>query len=303
MPTAPLLDFQWVTSALLVAEHLSIRRAAEQVGLRPSAVSRRVRALEEQLGVTLFERHSAGVRTTLAGRRFLDRARWAMAELDYAGRDATRVEHGEAGALGVAFYPSLASGRLHDLLGSYRARFPELALSFLEGASMDQLVALRQHRVDVAFLTAVEDAPGAESEHLWDERIYVALPESHELAVRDALTWAELRDQAFVVRAYGSGPVIYAWLAGKLHPGGYAPNICQHAVCRESLLGLVGAGFALTVVSEAATGVAVPGVVYRPVLDGDASVSVRMAWLPDNENPALGRFLSHARRVARHGSA
>ena len=296
----PSLDLQSVACALLVAERLSIRQAAEQLGLRPSAVSRRIRSLEEQLKATLFERRSTGVRTTLAGKRFLDRASWALSELDYAGRDATRVVRGDAGALGVAFYPSLASGRLHDLLGSYRARYRDLALCFLEGASLDQLVALRQRRVDVAFLTAVDDAPGAESEHLWDEQIYIALPNEHTLVARDALTWTELRNEAFVVRAYGSGPFVYAWLAGKLQPGGYAPNIRQHAVCRESLLGLVSAGFALTVVSEAATAMMIPGVVYRPVADGDATVSVRMAWLNDNENPVLGRFLSHARRAARY---
>lgn len=288
---------------MMLAEHLSIRRTADQLGLQPSAVSRRVRALEEQLNVTLFERHSGGMRTTLAGRRFLERARWALSELDYAGQDARSAERREAGELGIAFYPSLASGRLHDLLGSYRLRFPGLELSFLEETSIDQLVALRHHRVDVAFLTEVDDAPGAESEHLWDERIFVAMPEKHSLATRDAVTWEELRDEAFVVRAYGSGPVVYAWLAGKLHPGGYAPRIRQHAVGRENLLGLVGAGFALTVVAQSAIALALPGVVYRPVADADASVSIRMAWLNDNSNPALGPFLSHARRTSRrsHG--
>ncbi len=303
MLRTPPLDLRSVVHALSVAEHHSIRQAAEQLGLRPSAVSRRVRSLEESLNITLFERHSTGLRTTLAGRRFLDRARWAMSELEYAGQDALRIEHGDDGALAVAFYASLASGRLHDLLGSYHSRFPTLDISFLEGASIDQLTALRQHRVDVAFLTGVEDAPGAESEQLWAEQIYIAIPEAHGLAEHDALTWAELRDQAFVVRAFGSGPVIYAWLAGKLHPGGYAPNIRQHAVGRETLLGLVSAGFALTVVTEAAIAVRHPGVVYRPVTDNDATVSVRMAWMENNENPALGRFLSHARRAARHGSA
>lgn len=170
-----MFDLQSVAQALLLAEHLSVRQTADQLGLRPSAVSRRVRALEEQLKGSLFERHSAGVRVTPAGRRFLDRARLAMTELDNAERDATLVERGDGGALGIAFYPSLASGRLHDLLGAYRMRFPDLALSFLKGASMDQLVALRHHQVDVAFLTAVDDAPGAANEHLWDERIYIAL--------------------------------------------------------------------------------------------------------------------------------
>ena len=120
------------------------------------------------------------------------------------------------------------------------------------------------------------------------------------MAASAALTWAELRDETFLVRAYGSGPVIYAWLAGKLDPGGFAPKIHQHDISRECLLGLVSAGYGLTVVAESATALVIPKVVYRPISDEDAMMSVRMAWLNENENPALGRFLSHARRVARY---
>jgi len=184
-------------------------------------------------------------------------------------------------------------------LAEHQVRFPRVEFGFMEAAPVDQLVALRQHRADVAFLAAVSEAPGAESEHLWDERISIALPEGHPLGVQEALTWADLRGEAFLVRAYGSGPVIYAWLAGKLHPDGYAPNIRQYDVSRESLLGLVSAGYGLTVVAGSATGLAIPGVAFRPVKDDDAIVAVRMAWINGNENPALGPFLSQARRVSR----
>ncbi len=295
-----MIDIQAVRHALLVCEHLSIRRAAAELGLRPSAVSRRLQSLEEGLGVALFERSSAGAQPTFAGRRFLDRARRALTELEEAAYSATSVQKGQAGALGVAFYPSLASGRLHRLLDEHRTRFPELDFSFREGASVDQLTALRHHHVDVAFLIEVWDAPGAASEHLWNERVFVAAPEHHSMAASAALTWAELRDETFLVRAYGSGPVIYAWLAGKLDPGGFAPKIHQHDISRECLLGLVSAGYGLTVVAESATALVIPKVVYRPISDEDAMMSVRMAWLNENENPALGRFLSHARRVARY---
>lgn len=294
-----MLDLTSITQALLVAESLSIRRAAGQLGLRASAVSRRIRGLEETLGIALFERHATGVQPTFAGRRFLDRARWSLAELDYAARSATSIQKGEAGLLTVAFYPSLASGLLQQILAEHRARFPQVEFGFVEAAPVDQLVALRRHRADVAFLAAASEAPGAESEHLWDERISIVLPEGHPLGGREALTWADLRGEAFLVRAYGSGPVIYAWLAGKLHPDGYAPNIRQHDVCRESLLGLVSAGYGLTVVAGSATALKIPGLVFRPVTDDDASVSIRMAWMKENENPVLGRFLSHARRVSR----
>jgi len=293
------LDLQSVSQAVLIAEGLSIRRAAAQLGLQPSAVSRRLRSLEEQLGTALFERHSSGVQPTVAGRRFLDRARRALSELDYAARSATSAQKGEAGTLGIAFYPSLAAGLLHKILAEYRAHFPYVEFAFREASPADQLAALRRREVDVAFLSAATDAPGAESEHLWDERISVALAETHPLATREALTWAEIRGEDFVVRAYGSGPVIYAWLAGKLNPGGYAPRIRQYDVCRESLLGLVSAGYGMTVVAGSTTVLAIPGLVFRPVSDEDAVVAVRMAWMKDNDNPALGRFLSRARQVSR----
>ena len=294
-----MLDPLSVQYAIVVSEHFSIRGAAAQLNLQPSAVSRRLSALEEQIGITLFERRKSGAQPTSAGRRFLDRARWALVELDQAARSAAGEQKEQVGALGIAFYPSLASGFLHQILAEHRARFPVLDFTFREGASADQLAALRQHQIDVAFLVAVDDASGLPSEHLWDERIYIAAPAVHAVASREVLTWAELCSEAFVVRAYGSGPFVYAWLAGKLHPGGYAPNIRQHDICRESLLGLVSTGYGLTVVAESATAIVIPGVVYRPLVDDDATVSVRMAWLNGNENPALGPFLSHARRVAR----
>lgn len=294
-----MLDFLSLRHALVVAEHMSIRRAAAHLGVQPSAISRRLQALEQQLGASLFERNSAGAQMTPAGQRFLKRARWALADLDDAARAAAGVQTGRTGTLGLSFYPSLASGLLHRILNEHRARFPDLEMWFREGASADQLTALRRHQVDVALLMDAPDFDGGSSEHLWDERIYVAAPAGHRVAASEAVTWATLRDEAFVVRAYGCGPVIYAWLAGKLRPGGVAPNISQHDLSRECLLGLVSAGYGLTVVAESATALVVPGVVYRPVANVDATVSVRMAWLPGNENPALGRFLSHARRVAR----
>ena len=297
-----MLDLVCVRYAIIVAEHLSIRGAAAQMNLQPSAVSRRITTLEQQLGITLFERRRSGVQPTLACLRFLDRARWALSELDEAARSSARMQKEQFGALGIGFYASLASGRLHQILAEYRARFPILEFTFREGASADQLAALRQHQIDVAFLVAVDDASGLPSEHLWDERMYVAVPSRHAAATREALTWAELRGEAFVVRTFGSGPFIYAWLAGKLHPGDYAPNISQYDMCRDSSLGLVSAGYGLTVVAESATAITIPGVVYLPIVDDDAIVSVRMAWLNGNENPALGPFLSHSRRVARAGS-
>src|ERR1700692_518710 len=78
--------------ALSVADHLSFRGAARELGVRQTAVSRRERALEDALGVSLFERSRRGLKITKAGARFLQNAREAFQYLQLASRMA-----GEAG--------------------------------------------------------------------------------------------------------------------------------------------------------------------------------------------------------------
>ena len=108
-----------VSQALLVAEHLSFSRAAQVLGVRQSAVSRRVRALEDALGVSLFERESTGVRLTEAGRRFLERARPALSEIDHAVKAAASAGRGAEGVLRIGILSSVSGGFMRDVLGHY----------------------------------------------------------------------------------------------------------------------------------------------------------------------------------------
>jgi DNA-binding transcriptional LysR family regulator len=65
----PKIELTTVHQALKVAEHRSFRRAAEALGICQSSISKRVRNLEDVLGVDLFDRHHAGVKVTDAGRQ------------------------------------------------------------------------------------------------------------------------------------------------------------------------------------------------------------------------------------------
>ncbi|EJD1913967.1 TPA: LysR family transcriptional regulator, partial [Escherichia coli] len=70
--------------AVAVAEHLNFRHAAKALGISQSSVSARVKALEDNLGVLLFERHARGVRLTDAGRHFMERVTAGVDQLDHA---------------------------------------------------------------------------------------------------------------------------------------------------------------------------------------------------------------------------
>lgn len=196
--------------------------------------------------------------------------------------------------LRIAFYSSLAGGRLASLLHAYRIRWPEVELVLVEADPVHQVSLLTEGRVDLAVLAATDADryPDLESARWWMEPIFVALPEDHPLAGRSSVSWIDLRQETFVVRAYETGPVIYNWLAQRLDPDDLLPKIEQQEVSREGLLGLVEAGFGVTVVSEPATRIGIPHVVYRPITDDNAAIGISAAWLRENVNPVLLRFLS-----------
>lgn len=283
-----------------VAETLSFRQGAAMLGVRQPTVSRQVRDLEDALGVDLFERHPGeGVRLTPAGRDFRPKALRVLADFDRACAEAGQAGRAETGILSIAFTASLAGGRLHDLLGAFHRNHPDLGLRLTEGNATDQLVALKDRAVDIGFIAGSFAAPGVECETVWLERSHAVLPVGHPLAEAIFVGWNDIRQEIFLVRAYPSGQGIESWLARQLSVDGTTPHIVPHAVSRENLIGMVAAGFGITVVCESATAASYPGVVFRPIRDDGAALPIMMAWLPENPNPALRRIIAQARDMAR----
>ena len=103
-----MVAFQHLRYAVISAEYGSFRRAAEALLMRQSTLSRRIRQLEESIGVTVFERSSGGVCATTAGQNFLRTARSILEQTDALVTSAHYDGRGEAGRLAVGFYTSLS---------------------------------------------------------------------------------------------------------------------------------------------------------------------------------------------------
>src|SRR3546814_8910657 len=105
-----------------VAEALNIRRAALAAGVKPSTISRRIAKIEGELGVSVFERHSAGVRLTRAGRDFFHTTSSVLHDLEFGARRARAAALGANGHLRIGIFASIAGGFGHEALRSFRAR-------------------------------------------------------------------------------------------------------------------------------------------------------------------------------------
>lgn len=130
-----------------IADAGSFAEAGRRLRLSPPAVTRAVAALEDRLGVRLFNRTTRSLKLTEAGVRFLDSARRILAELETAEREATGETATPAGHLGVT--ASLTFGRLvlAPVVASFLTAHPRVTASLL---LVDRVVNLVEEGMDVA---------------------------------------------------------------------------------------------------------------------------------------------------------
>lgn len=271
----------------------SFRKAADVLALKQSNLSRRVRHLEDLLGIPLFERTHGGVRPTPAGREFVVGVRRILDELQIVVDGAKAVGRGEAGCLTIGFYTSLSAGNLRATLVEFCRRFPQIQVSALEGSRARLFNGIQNGAIDIAIVTGEPASEKHRSMVLWSERIVVALPENHPLAANEVIYWTDLKRERFLLSERDPGPEIHDILVAKLISPGDSLDIIRHDVTPENIKSLVGAGHGVSLMCEACIGAVNAGVVYREARDGNGSTRIgyRAYWRDENNNPALGNFI------------
>ncbi|ELY0895655.1 LysR family transcriptional regulator [Pseudomonas aeruginosa] len=284
---------------LAVAEHLNFRHAANALGVSLSSISARIKALEEDLGILLFERHARGVRLTDAGRRFVEGVAAGVDQLDHAVKTAGMVAHGECGRLRVGIHALIPHSFLAELIERYREYHPGIEVEMTESTARDALIQLRADRLDIVFLAGTPELPDCHSRQIWTEPLVAAVPDQHPLAGQSAVTWADLAGETFLVRHGGTGPQAHDHILLRLAGRWPAHSILRFDVEHCTLLSMIGQGFGITIVAAASSLLPTPGVVFLPVTDEPEPVAFSAVWSPFNQGAALHNLLDLANKMGR----
>jgi DNA-binding transcriptional LysR family regulator len=288
---------------LAVAEYLNFRHAANALGIAQSSVSARVKALEEDLGILLFERHARGVRLTEAGRHFVERIAAGVDQLDHAVKTAGMAAAGECGRLRIGIHALIPRSFLADLIRRYRENHPGIKVEITEGTARAAVMQLRADRLDVAFVAGAPELPDCHTRPIWTEMLMAVLPEGHCLAGQQAITWADLAGETFLVRHGGTGPQVHDHIVLR-HAGRWpAPSILRFDVERSTLLSMVGQGFGITIVGAATALLPTTGIVFLPFTDEPEPVAFTAVWSPFNRSAALKNLLNLANNMRRFGDS
>ncbi|EFL34615.1 LysR-family transcriptional regulatory protein [Streptomyces viridochromogenes DSM 40736] len=284
---------------VMVAEELHFTRAAERLYVSQPALSKQVRALERQLGVELFRRDRHGVALTEAGTALLPHARRVLA--DWA-QGAAAVESARAAQRSTLVVGMSTSPVRGGLLPAIRSRFtaarPEAVIRLRQVNWEDPTAGLADGGADVAFVWL--PLPG-QDRYDWtviaEEPVLVALPDTHPLAGRAEVDFADLLDEPFLALPESTGPLRDYWLALDAR-GGRPPRIGAEIASTEETYEALTAGLGVCLVAAGNVPLlSLGGVTARPVRGVTPSRYV-LAWRrEDGRRPLVRAYAEACRRV------
>lgn len=239
------MELYHLRTFVTVAEEGHLTRAAERLFTSQPAISAHVKALEEELGVALFDRTPKGMQLTAAGRQLLERAQRTLAAAGDLLDEAKAMQDELVGEVLIGFNTDATFLRVIELQQAISSAHPRLATIFMSGSSEANLPALRTGRLDVGFVGGVIDEPSLAALRVVDEALVVAVP----MSLRGSFDERDLADLARQPWIHTSPHCPHYRVMSRLfEAAGCEPTRIVVAEQEDALLSMVCAGVGLGIV-------------------------------------------------------
>jgi len=188
-----------------VAEHLSFRKAGEQLKLTQPAVTLQIKALEEELSVRLLDRTGNRVALTAAGRVLLQQANAIAKMVVETQKELAALTDNHAGQLNLGASTSIAQYVLPQLLGQFRRQFPRVRISVVSGNTEVIVGHLLSGKIEIGLIEGPALRRDVRTEPFLDDELILVMPAAHPWANLHATSTEQLKGEPLLLREHGSG--------------------------------------------------------------------------------------------------
>jgi DNA-binding transcriptional LysR family regulator len=305
------MDFRHLRAFIAVAAESSVTKAAARLHISQPPLSRHIRQLEEELGITLFVRHRQGVRLTDAGASLLEKAKVLAAAASDFYETAGQTTRSEANRVRVGIAWGLWESVNRVRVASAR-QFANLSIEATDVLCADHYnEQLANGSLDVVFARPPFDPATSEHVTLYQERILAVVSEESPLASRKTLRLRDLMSETILLWDRHIMPYLYDKVLDLFAREGLSPRTQptpEAGPYNQAGLMMVAQGkgaylcMGIPLTSPQAAG----GVAVVPVSDPDATLDVCVAWRKGETSPAIAQFIDSVWNVfpqARPGHA
>lgn len=286
----------------VLAEELHFGRAAERLAITQPPLSSGIKALEEELGVRLFERSSKHVALTAAGHAYLAEVRVVLDRVASAAETARAVAAGLQGRLDIGFTGSMVYRDMPRIVRAFGASAPGIEVNLRELSSAEQIDALLRRQLHAGFINAATVPPRLACRPLAPDHFLCCLPEDHPLAQASAVALQALAEESFVMFARDVAPANHDNVIALLQRAGIHPSTRHAARQWLTVVSLVALGMGVALVPASLAQAGVQGVRFVPIAGLHHPAVGVLAWHEEADNPALRVFLDCAAPFLQSGA-
>jgi len=187
-----------------IAQHSSIRDAADDLNVAQSALSRQILKLEDEFGVTLFQRHARGIALTVAGEVYLRYAREQMAQVEHLRGELAALNGVQRGTVRIAAIESLTRSLLPPLIAKFHHRYPAVRFDIKMDGSERILDSVREIDTDIGMTYYSQPASDLEVRFSMPEPVVAIVAAGHPLTKRRRVDLREVAAYPTALTTTGS---------------------------------------------------------------------------------------------------
>jgi len=283
------MELRQLRYLVAIDEAGNLGRAAKRLYVSQPALSYALKKLEAELGVRLFDRLAGGVVATAAGRDVVAEARATLRQAERVTVAAARHRRAATGLLRVGFEAS-GAGELTTLArAEFTRRHPNVRVEPKRFDWGGEVTALRDGRIDVAFVWLPADLSGLHAEIVHTEPRVAGLPTDHRLAGREAISVLEVNDDPLLWTERAPREWV-DWWAVNPRPDGSIPRWGPTNDNVEEMLEQVAEGVAICFASASmATYYGRRDLAWVPLSDVEP-LRVALAWPRRSDNSLVHGF-------------
>ncbi len=273
--------------------------AARRIGISEPALSKRLRAIEQQIQVELFDRSHEGVTITEAGRAFVEHAQQSLMEFHRAVHEARETKRGVMHKLRIGA-STFHSPHLIESLRSVELRlFRDLTIEIVSEYSCELLSQLKRHRIDLALVTSPPSNAAITTVRIATNPFMLVLREDHPLAEKRSASLAEVAEYPWALFSRSVHPPLYDLIHRRLEAEHKKARIAHRISHAEQVPALLhDEGLVAWLTPTGAERIARNGLVRIPLLDSEINLEMHLASLANNKSRLVSEYVrSFVKRI------
>lgn len=289
------MELQQIKYFLALSQELHFWKTAERMFITQSALSRQIKALEDELGVQLFERSKRTVKLTEAGTFLRDQWRPMLDEINRIHMQAKKIHEGASGFVRIGYPGSTVYSFMPELIASISQTQPELKIELVEPTDISFEQLLLNYQMDMAFRRDPAENPALQSNCLYSEPFALVVPLNHPLDDHNFTGLQNLKDEKFILSNLAQTTFYTASLRQMLEDYKFTPNVYIETDFGGMSLGLVSKGLGVTILPYSYSFSALPNVRFIPL---PYKMNLYVTWRKNDNSPVLRNILQQVSETA-----